>query len=124
MTMAVAGGAVVPLGFAPFGIWVIPIVSLALFLALIEDASPRDAAWLGFGWGAATFLTGTYWLYHSLHVLGGAPLLLALLLMLALIASMGAYAAGFGWLYRRVDGRGLPGVLLLAPIFASILSTA
>ena len=46
------------------------------------------------GWASAfsagTFGAGTYWLYISIHVLGQAPIWLALCLMLALVAIMGA----------------------------------
>jgi apolipoprotein N-acyltransferase len=115
LALAIVAGAMVPLGFAPFEIWLVPILSLAVLLVLIEDAAPRAAARLGFAWGAATFLTGTYWLYHSLHVLGGAPVLLALLLMVGLVAIMGLYPAAFAWLYRRLGGSGVIGALVLAP---------
>ena len=43
---------------------------------------PREAAWRGFLFTVGTFLAGTYWLYHSIHLVGQAPVWVALFLML------------------------------------------
>lgn len=115
MLLATVVGASIPLGFAPFGIWPIPILALAALLLLLEERSPGGAARIGFAFGAGCFLAGTYWLYHSLHVLGGAPLLLALLLMLGLVAIMALYSAGYAWLLRRLGFGRFTSCLLLAP---------
>jgi apolipoprotein N-acyltransferase len=112
---AAVAGAAVPLGFAPFEIWIVPILALTVLILLIDDLPPAEAAWVGLVWGAASFLTGTYWLYHSLHVLGGAPLVLALFLMLSLVGLMSAYSAAFAWSYRRWSAGGALGSLLIAP---------
>ncbi len=42
---------------------------------------PGGGFWFGFG----AFAAGTYWLYISIHVFGGAPLWVAVLLMLGLV---------------------------------------
>ena len=72
----------------------------ALFL-LWHGASPREAAWRGFLFTGATFLAGTYWLYHSIHLVGQAPLWIALFLMLGIVAIMGAYTAAVGYVAAR-----------------------
>ena len=66
-----------------------------------DKASPQRCAWLGFCFGAGTFLAGTYWLYTSIHVFGQAPVWIAFILMLGLVAIMGAYHALVGWLAAR-----------------------
>ena len=63
--------------------------------------SPREAAWRGFLFTGATFLAGTYWLYHSIHLVGQAPVWIALFLMLGLVAIMGAYTAAIGYVAAR-----------------------
>jgi apolipoprotein N-acyltransferase len=72
-----------------------------LFIAL--TVSPRDAAshyfWFGFG----LFLTGTYWIYTSVHVFGKAPLWIAILLMVGLALIMGLFLAVAGWLTSRLS---------------------
>ncbi|HSN71951.1 MAG TPA: apolipoprotein N-acyltransferase [Steroidobacteraceae bacterium] len=100
-----AAGAGLSLAFAPFGLWPLAIVLPALLFAAWHRAAPRRAAWLGFLFTAGTFLAGTYWLYHSIHVIGKAPLWLAIFLMLGLVAIMGAYTALLGYVVARW-GRG------------------
>ncbi len=85
----------------------------ALFL-LWDGAAPRRAAWLGFCFGSGTFLAGTYWLYTSIHVFGRAPLWVAILLMLSLVAIMGLYHALVGYVAARFFKRSGVIVWLLA----------
>ena len=85
-----------PLDFVPLAL----LCPAALFL-LWHGATPREAAWRGFLFTAGTFLAGTYWLYHSIHLVGQAPVWLALGLMLGLVAIMGAYSAAIGWVAAR-----------------------
>jgi apolipoprotein N-acyltransferase len=94
-------GALQSLAFAPFELWPLGPGCLALLWLLWQGVPPRRAAGIGFGFGAGLFLAGTYWLYTSIHVFGKAPLALAILLMLGLVAIMGAYAALLGWLIAR-----------------------
>ncbi|MEM7278608.1 MAG: apolipoprotein N-acyltransferase [Pseudomonadota bacterium] len=84
-------GLCLPLGFAPFSYWwLLPLLLLVPLLSwpLVEG---RAAFKLGFVFGAGVFLSGTYWLYISVHVFGGSPLWLAVLLMLGLVAIMALY---------------------------------
>jgi apolipoprotein N-acyltransferase len=78
-------------------------------------APPRMAARLTFWYGTGLFLSGTYWLYISIHVFGEAPLWVALLIMVCLVLIMAAYCAAAGWLIARL-AKGDPGRLaLVAP---------
>jgi hypothetical protein len=63
----------------------------------VARTTPREAAWRGFLFTGGTFLAGTYWLYHSIHLVGQAPLWIALLLMLGLVAIMASYTAAIGY---------------------------
>jgi apolipoprotein N-acyltransferase len=73
------------------------------------------AARLTFWYGTGLFLSGTYWLYISIHVFGEAPLWVALLIMVCLVLIMAAYCAAAGWLIARL-AKGDPGRLaLVAP---------
>src|SRR5688572_16736357 len=96
-------------------------------MALWDGATPRRAAVLGFWFNFGTFAFGTYWLYISLHLNGGAPIPLALLLMVGLAAVMGAYHALLGWVVAKyLPPRGavrwmlaIPGLWLLVEWFRS-----
>lgn len=108
-------GACMVLAFAPFGLHLLaPVLLLPLFHVFLTS-SPRAAAVHGFCFGAGLFLAGTYWLYYSIHVFGGAPLVLAIFLMLALVAIMGLYYAAAGWLTARLGAGGPLRMLLVAP---------
>jgi apolipoprotein N-acyltransferase len=88
--------------FAPLGWWPLAVLAPAALLWLWMDAAtPREAALLGFWFSAGTFAAGTWWLYISIHVLGEAPIWIALLLMVALVAIMAAYQAGLGYVIAR-----------------------
>jgi apolipoprotein N-acyltransferase len=100
-TVALVAGALLGLSFAPFGWWPVAILMPAVLIWLWDGASPRRAAVLGFWFNAGTFAVGTYWLYISLRLIGHAPVVLALLLMAALVAVMGAYHALLGWFVAK-----------------------
>jgi apolipoprotein N-acyltransferase len=99
--LAFPAGLALALAFAPTS--VVPLAFLcpaALFL-LWQDATPRAAAWRGFLFTGGTFLAGTYWIYHSVHLIGQAPVWIALFLMLGLVAIMGSYTALLGYSVNR-----------------------
>jgi apolipoprotein N-acyltransferase len=73
----------------------------AVLFLLWEGVTPRRAAWRGFLFTGATFLAGTYWLYHSVHLVGVAPLWIAAILMLGLVAIMACYSAALGYAVTR-----------------------
>jgi len=103
---ATAAGACLPLAFAPFGVSSLAVISPAVLWLLWDRVPARQAAWLGFCWGAGAFLAGTYWLYISIHIFGQAPAPLAIVLMLALVAIMAGYTALLGFLHARAMVRG------------------
>jgi len=99
--LAFPAGALLALAFAPFGIWPLAVLCPAFLLLLWQDATPRRAAKLGFWFTTGTFLAGTYWIYHSVHIIGQAPVWIALFLMAGMISIMGLYTAGFGYAQAR-----------------------
>jgi apolipoprotein N-acyltransferase len=114
--LALFGGGALAAAFAPLNLWPLGVLCPALLLWLWQDTSPRAAARLGFIFTTATFIAGTYWLYFSVHVLGQAPIWLALALMVSLAAIMGLYQAGLGYaLARWLPQHGPRRWLLAAP---------
>jgi len=98
---ALVAGMLLSLSFAPFGWWPMAILMPAVLFWLWDGAPPRRAAVLGFWFNAGTFFVGTYWLYIAIKLIGHAPLVLALFLMVGLVAIMGAYQALLGWLVAK-----------------------
>jgi apolipoprotein N-acyltransferase len=98
---ALAAGALLACAFAPLQLWPLAILCPAALMWLWEDASPRRAAWLGFCFGAGTFGLGTWWLLISIYGFGGAPIWLAVLILLALVGIMAAYHGLLGYVACR-----------------------
>lgn len=113
-------GCAMPLSFAPFG-WSLlaPLLILPL-LFFCMNLSPRDAGGHAFWFGLGMFLTGTYWIYISVHVYGNAALWIALLLMLGLAVIMALFLFLAGWTISRLS-QGEPVVLMAVAPAAWVL---
>ncbi|HEY0942703.1 MAG TPA: apolipoprotein N-acyltransferase [Steroidobacter sp.] len=115
-------GALVSLGFAPFNLWPLAIACFVFLFLAWQDATPGEAAKRGFAFTAGTYLAGTYWLYHSIHTIGNAPVWLTLFVMLALVAIMAAYMAIVGYALKRwIPAQGWIRWLLVLPAAIVIL---
>lgn len=124
LLLALPIGAALALAFAPFGWWPLAVLCpVYLFLAW-HYLEPRRAAKLGFLFTAGLFLAGTYWLYHTIHEVGHAPAWIALFLMFGMVAIIGGYTAGVGyviarWLRPRSSGAGASAFFTLLTIPAA-----
>ncbi|HEX8593784.1 MAG TPA: apolipoprotein N-acyltransferase [Pseudomonas sp.] len=99
--LAVVAGALTTLALAPFDIWPLALVALAMFYLGLRDVSPRQALGRGWCFGFGLFGAGTSWIYVSIHNFGGASVLLAGLLMLLFIACIAWFFALPAWLWAR-----------------------
>jgi len=131
---ALAGAASVA-GFAPFRIAPLPIVALSVLFALWAGTglrrdepnaaaalAPRAAAATGFAFGLGYFLTGTSWVYVSLHTFGGMPAALTVVSTFGFCAVVACYPALAGWLGAHAAARAVRtrnaaalGLLLVLP---------
>ena len=97
-----AAGAALPLAFAPFGLFPVAFVSLAvLFIAWCRCATPRRAFLLGWLFGLGSFGAGISWVYESFGFANVAGPL-AFVLTVALVAGLALYPAVLGWILVRV----------------------
>jgi apolipoprotein N-acyltransferase len=92
-------GAVTVVGYAPYYMFPLPVVTLAgLFYLWSQAGTPRAAAWAGFAFGLGLFVFGVSWIYISLHDYGSMPAPLAAIAtvlycsILALFPAAAAYA--------------------------------
>ncbi len=114
--LALPLGLLLALAFAPADQWYLAMLCPAALFALWHGAAPREAALRGLLFTGGTFLAGTYWLYHSIHLVGQAPVWVALFLMLGLVTIMGAYTALAGYVVARwAPPRGLLRWLVVLP---------
>ena len=96
-------GCAMTLVFAPAE-WSIlaPLLILPLlFVALTVSPKETGAHFFWFGFGL--FLTGTYWIYISVHVFGNAAVWIALLLMVGLSWIMAMFLGLAGWFMSRLS---------------------
>ena len=113
--LAALGGALTVGGFAPFGLFPLPFLTLAWLLrAWQRAASPAAAAGLGYAWGMGFFLAGVSWVYVSMHDVGGMAAPMAALATLLFCAYLALFPALAGWLFRRRAGAGIAAPALLA----------
>ncbi len=97
-SIAFVSGAFAVLGFAPFYLFPVPIIALAVLFHLWARAErPAQAAWLGFAFGMGLFLVGVHWIYVALHDYGYMHPILASLAtaLFATVISVPAALAGY-----------------------------
>lgn len=123
-TSALLLGALVTLGFAPFGLWPLSLLAIAGLFALLQGVSAWRSALLGWLFAVGHFVSGIYWIYISTHIYGGAPAVLGVMLLLFLsagyMAPWLALAMGLAtWLrvwHRAIAWLALPALWLLAEL--------
>ncbi len=99
---AFLAGAVAVFGFAPFGIFPLPILSLAVLFWLWSKAErPSQAAWLGFAFGMGLFCVGVSWIYVALHDYGYMHPILATLATMLFAAVNSSIPALAGYVQAR-----------------------
>src|SRR5439155_12630306 len=102
LAMAAAAGVATVVGFAPFGVAHLPILTLSLLFALWSGASsPRAAAETGFAFGLGLFGAGTSWVYIALESFGGMPAAIAIIATAAMVAYLALWPAIAGYVSVR-----------------------
>lgn len=106
MLIALISGALNVFAFAPFGWWPLQILSLAfLFYQVLRAASVKGGFYIGWAYGFGWTAAGTWWLWVSLHDIGGLPAPITAAALALLAAGMGFYVAlamaGAAYLRRR-----------------------
>lgn len=108
--LALVAGAALPLAFAPFDLYPLAVVGIALLFAAWRGVEPRRALLRGGLFGLGMFGSGVSWVFVSMHDFGGmgAPLSAALtVLLVVVLAVFPALAGGCAtWLTRRLGGAG------------------
>ena len=85
-------------GFEPFGIIIAPLFCLAYLFYFALNHSPKKTAIFYYLFGFFCFSIGLYWLYISIHIVSGAPLWLAILLIGVLSGVMALFYCLVGFI--------------------------
>jgi apolipoprotein N-acyltransferase len=91
--LALGAGALTPLALAPFDIWPLALLSIALLYLGLRELRPGQAALRGWSYGFGLFAAGTSWVYVSIHDYGAASPALAGFLTLGFVAGLGLFFA-------------------------------
>ncbi len=94
-------GALTPLAFAPFNLWLLILITPGILYLLLQDLSPRKAAWISWCFGTGFFGTGVSWVYVSIHTYGNASVLLASFMTLTFTMGLALTFAIQGWCYAK-----------------------
>lgn len=113
---AFLAGAIAVFGFAPFGIFPLPVLSLAvLFWLWSKVERPSQAAWLGFAFGMGLFCVGVSWIYVALHDYGYMHPILAATATALFAAVNASIPALAGYVQARFKGAKTLRILLVMP---------
>jgi apolipoprotein N-acyltransferase len=116
LALAVAAGAFTVVGFAPAGLYVVPVVTMAILILLWRhSAGAGEAACLGLAFGLGLFLGGVSWVYVSLHDFGAMPAVAAAFVTLLFCFYLALYPAATGAAFRALGPRSTPVMLLALP---------
>jgi apolipoprotein N-acyltransferase len=91
--LALFAGAIYPLGFSPFYLFPLTVLSLAVLFALWSTQGLRRGAWLGFVFGLGLFGVGASWVFVTMHTFGNMDTPLAALATLLFVAFLALYPA-------------------------------
>lgn len=94
-------GAMLPLAFAPYGLWPVAFLSPALLYLLLNKRTPLQAFVLGEAYGFGLWAVGAFWLFTSIHQFGNTSTPLALVMIAFMAFVMGLFNAVGAWAYRR-----------------------
>lgn len=90
-------------GFAPFGLFWLPWLTLSGLLWLWHRASTAGQVFkLGLAFGLGFYVFGIYWIYISLHTFGGMPWWFAGFSTFCLCAFMALFPALAGYLAKKM----------------------
>jgi apolipoprotein N-acyltransferase len=84
-------GGVTVFGFAPYYLFPIPVLALALFYRTLSGLAPRQAFQRGFVFGLGWFVAGVSWVYVSMHDVGEMSLPLAALATLLFASALAVF---------------------------------
>ncbi len=114
--LALLAGTACVLGFAPFGVYPLPILALAvLFTLWLRAESVRAQVKLGWCFGLGFFASGVSWIYVALHDYGEMPLYLSLPAIILFAAFLALLPALAGYVQARLRGTPKLRLLLVMP---------
>jgi apolipoprotein N-acyltransferase len=121
LPVAMVAGAINVLAFAPFSLWPLQILTLALIFRLVlSETSFKRSALIGWAYGFGWSVAGVHWLYISMHRYGGLPAWMTVIAVALLGVLLGGFAAlgmgGSTWLKQRWSSSARTTALGILPV--------
>ena len=103
--VAIAAGAILPFAFAPYGVYPLAIVCVAVLFYLWNGSSARGSALLGWLFGVGMFGHGVWWIQVSVHQFGLPIYTFSVSITILFVMLMALYPAVNAYLANRLPAR-------------------
>jgi len=113
---AILAGLFLPLGFAPFELWILSILSFSCLIYLLDSLDWRQSFYVCFCFGLGYWVVGISWVYVSIHYHGNIDKISSLLITSAFIFCLSLYTGTVGLLYKKLSKESNFNAVLLFPI--------
>ena len=100
--IALFSGLLFPLGFAPFDIWPLTILSLSLILYLTGKTSLKKAFLVGWIYGIGLWGLGVSWVYVSIYYHGNQGLAGSLIITFVFVSLLSLYTGLVTYLFVKL----------------------
>lgn len=101
-SIALFAGMSLTLAFAPFSLFPLACIAVALLLIVLLDAGPKRAFWRGFLFGIGLFGTGVSWVFISIHEFGHASIFLSGIITALFIVILALFPGLTGYFLNRL----------------------
>ena len=122
--LSLLAGSIYPLGFAPFNIWPLSLISVILFLHFLEKSIKENLFLIGLFYGVGLCSVGMSWMYVSIHYFGNVDIYVSAIITILFILALALYFSLIGLIYKFLKTSTTVDVLFLFPfswVFVEII---
>ena len=112
---AALSGPLFALGFAPFSLWPLSILSICILMYLLEGLGKKESFITSFIYGFGYWLCGISWVYVSIHYHGNLSVISSFLITLLFISCLSVYMGLFGIFYNYLSSRSTKDTIIIFP---------
>jgi apolipoprotein N-acyltransferase len=121
ITLAIASGILLVLGFPPFDLYPLAWVSIVPLMIALWEKKFKASFILGTITGFVYFIGTIYWVFNSMYYYGYVPAVLSLLLLIALCLYLGAYVGIFSVFFNYLSRRSrIPNVFIVPILWVTL----
>ena len=114
--IAVLSGSSFALGFAPFFLWPLSILSICILMYLLDGQGRKESFIISFLYGLGYWLCGISWVYVSIHYHGDISIIGSSLITFLFISCLSIYMGIFGILYNYLSTNSAQNAIIVFPV--------